>query len=90
MSSTSLDEDLTVLEDLDFEPACESAWHGPNEERPAAEWYVSATVCPQCGRTVSFFCNGCHDFGMERNGKGAWCNDCMTAVTWHIYSARRL
>lgn len=53
MSTPRIDEDLTVIEHLDFEPGCE--WKGGCELR--AEWLVGVTM--KCGHSYDFLrCNG--------------------------------
>jgi len=59
---TLTDEDLTILESLDFVPTCCSNVYHPSD-RPPAKWVAFFTPSP-CGctkATVRLHCDGCKD-----------------------------
>lgn len=52
--NTETELDLRVLEDLDFEPSCESHWHSNGlfpEAEPAT--HFAKFHCPHCGHACS-------------------------------------
>lgn len=60
--STRTDEDLTILESLDFEPSCEHSGHEKNGYG-SAEWIVLVSPVLSCGcaspASIVLWCEGC-------------------------------
>lgn len=59
---TETDYDLTVIENLDWQPVCECYWHEDGvmgTERPPAEWVLDTLAPCKCGPKSKFVCTPC-------------------------------
>lgn len=85
---TITDLDLTVLQDLEFEPPCEVKNQGPVQDCPnGAEWTIVYRNHCSPGNGDSMICNDHRIYLMVANGM-VTCGSCKSVVRFLPYLVR--